>query len=794
MLAEGFTTRRGRRGALIHRDAVNRMLRGRRGARLTALTSGGTIPDTADYEVLLEPEYHASARVNEDFAVESMARRHLPARQHVAIASCASSAARCASRTRRARRRPFRSGSARRRGAATSCRRCRGCARTIATRLRGSERRRDAWLARRRRSASPSRGRASSSSIISPPRMRRSARCRRSETLVIERFFDESGGTQLVIHSPFGSRINRAWGLALRKRFCRKFNFELQAAATEDAIVLSLVHATASRSTTSRATCIRPRARGADPGAARRADVRHALALERDVALALPRFLGGRKVAPQLQRMRAEDLLAAVFPDQVACAENLVGEREMPDHPLVAQTIARLPRRGDGHRRARARAARASRRATSQVVARDLTAAVAARARGATARPYAFLDDAPLEERRTQAVMSRRWLAPGDRRRPRPARRRRDRARARGGVARAAQRRRAARCAGVARLLTEDEARAHGLAGWLAALARRRRVDATARAGTTFWVAAERLPQFQRAVAERDARSADRARRALCGADLVARRRAGRDRARPARRSWAGRRAALAAARARAGATSRSRSPRSRPKASSCAAASRRAPRGRMVRAPPARAHPSLHGQAAARRDRAGRGARLHALPASMAARDAEPRMKGPDALAAVLAQLEGFEAPAGAVGERDIAGARSPATSRPGSTTLCLAGRVAWTRLRAAQRRSAAAKAARPAGAHDADHAAGRAATRRLGALAPAADGARARASRAQRGRSSSSRERRLVLRRARRRQRLLRTESRTRSAELVARGRVTSDSFAGLRALLVPSSERKR
>ena len=145
---------------------------------------------------------------------------------------------------------------------------------------------------------------------------------------------------QLVIHSPFGSRINRAWGLALRKRFCRKFNFELQAAATEDAIVLSLVHQPQLSARRSRAlSAFEHRARGAGPGAARCADVRDALALERGVALALPRFRGGKKVPPQLQRMRAEDLMAAVFPDQIACAENLVGEREIPDHPLVAQAV-----------------------------------------------------------------------------------------------------------------------------------------------------------------------------------------------------------------------------------------------------------------------------------------------------------------------------------------------------------------------------------------------------------------------------------------------------------------------
>ena len=161
------------------------------------------------------------------------------------------------------------------------------------------------------------------------------------DTLVFERFFDEAGGMQLVIHSPFGSRINRAWGLALRKRFCRKFNFELQAAATEDAIILSL--------TTAHSFELAEVARYLHAASVRPLLIQALLDAPMfitrwrwvaGVALALPRFRGGSKVPPQLARMEAEDLIATVFPDQLACAENLVGEREVPDHPLVDQTIA----------------------------------------------------------------------------------------------------------------------------------------------------------------------------------------------------------------------------------------------------------------------------------------------------------------------------------------------------------------------------------------------------------------------------------------------------------------------
>ena len=171
---------------------------------------------------------------------------------------------------------------------------------------------------------------------------------------MLERFFDEVGGMQLVIHSPYGSRINRAWGLALRKRFCRKFNFELQAAATEDNIILSLTTAhsfeLADVSRYLHSATIRPLLIQA------MLDAPMFVTRWRwviGVALALPRFRGGRKVPPQLARMGAEDLIGSVFPDQIACAENLAGDREVPDHPLVRQAIGDCLQRGDGPRRPR---------------------------------------------------------------------------------------------------------------------------------------------------------------------------------------------------------------------------------------------------------------------------------------------------------------------------------------------------------------------------------------------------------------------------------------------------------
>ncbi|MCI0400978.1 MAG: ATP-dependent DNA helicase, partial [Gammaproteobacteria bacterium] len=228
--------------------------------------------------------------------------------------------------------------------------------------------------------------------------------------IVLERFFDESGGMQLVIHAPFGSRINRAWGLALRKRFCRRFNFELQAAASEDAIVISLGE--------THSFPLDEVPRYLDPKTVRGLLVQALLnspmfairwRWNLGVALAVLRFAGGKKVPAPLRRMQAEDLLAVIFPDCLACQENLQGERAIPDHPLVNQTVH------DGLYEAMdieglERLLLDLDQGTRSVHVRELTEPSPLAQEILTARPYAYLDDAPLEERRTQAVMSRRWL------------------------------------------------------------------------------------------------------------------------------------------------------------------------------------------------------------------------------------------------------------------------------------------------------------------------------------------------------------------------------------------------
>jgi ATP-dependent helicase Lhr and Lhr-like helicase len=437
MLAEGFTTRRGRHGALIHHDAVNHQLRGRRGARLTAITSGGTIPDTADYRVILEPQSTFVGTVNEDFAVESLQGDVFQlGNVSYRILRVESNAVRVEDAHGQPPSIPFWLGEAPGRSNELSA---------SVSRLRQQ-------IADKLESGNPSGvppatapagAIAPATAAGTPPGIAIDAVVRwladdvgvapaaavqlasylaagraalgalpTQQTIIFERFFDEAGGMQLVIHSPFGSRINRAWGLALRKRFCRSFNFELQAAATEDTIILSLttahsfdlgdvpryLHSNTVRPLLIQALCAAPMFTTRWRWTA-------------TIALALPRFRGGKKVPAPLARMASEDLLTSVFPDQVACAENLPGELEIPDHPLVRQTVRDCLEEAmdiEGFERL----LHGLESGSIQVIARDVTEPSPLALEVLSARPYAYLDDAPLEERRTQAVMSRRWLDP----------------------------------------------------------------------------------------------------------------------------------------------------------------------------------------------------------------------------------------------------------------------------------------------------------------------------------------------------------------------------------------------
>ncbi|WP_042303520.1 DEAD/DEAH box helicase [Paraburkholderia kururiensis] len=445
MLAEGYTGRHGVRGAWLHRDAVSRTLRGRRGSRLVALTSGGTIPDNADYAVLLEPQGVNIGTVNEDFAVESLAGDVFQlGNASYRILRVEAGRVRVEDAHGQPPNIPFWLGEApgrsdelsaavarlreevERRLAAAQPRAEgdeRGEVDAVDEGADGSERANDAHAERRAAALAPAIGWLVSTLGLSEGAARQIveylARARAAltvlptqHTLVMERFFDESGGMQLVIHAPFGSRINRAWGLALRKRFCRSFNFELQAAATEDAIILSLTGSHSFvldevwrylRSSSAEHILIQALLDAPLFGVRWRWNA--------TTSLALPRQTGGRKTPPPIQRMRSEDLLAAVFPDQVACLENIVGERELPDHPLVNQTVDDCLHDAmdtDGW----LRLLRRMEAGEVTLVARDLPAPSLLAAEILSARPYAFLDDAPLEERRTQAVLSRRWTDP----------------------------------------------------------------------------------------------------------------------------------------------------------------------------------------------------------------------------------------------------------------------------------------------------------------------------------------------------------------------------------------------
>jgi ATP-dependent Lhr-like helicase len=408
MLSEGIAHSRGRSGAYLHRDQVNHRVRGRRGARLAAITSGGAIPDTAQYQVVLEPEGTVIGSLDEDFAVESMAgdifllgtnswriRRVEPGRVRVDDAHGAAPSipfwlGEAPGRTRELSQEiaMLREEVGRSSGPSWAVE----CGALYGLDQRGAEQAAEYILAGR-------------NALGAMPTQ---------DTVVAERFFDEAGGMQLVLHSPFGARINKAWGLALRKRFCRSFNFELQAAATDNGIVLSLTdqHSFPLELVFS---FLKP------------PTVEHVLTqalLDSPIfgarwkwnaarALAVPRFSGGRKVPPPIQRMRTDDLLASVFPDQAACAENLTGEIRIPDHPLVNETIDNCLHEAmdlDGLKDLLERMAEG----TLRTVAIDTREPSPFSHEILNANPYAFLDDAPLEERRTRAIQLRRTLSPAD--------------------------------------------------------------------------------------------------------------------------------------------------------------------------------------------------------------------------------------------------------------------------------------------------------------------------------------------------------------------------------------------
>ena len=415
MTAEGFATRRGRRAALVHRDEINGVVKGRRGSRLLAQTCGGAIPEIADYRVVVDPDDTFVGTLNEDFAIESNTGDIFQlGNASWLILQVAGGTVRVADAKGAPPTIPFWLGEAPARS----------------DELSGAVSDLRAEIDRRLDVVSPFKGDAAAvvdwlcaetglNSDAAEQLVAYLADGRRAlgviptqQTLVLERFFDESGGMQLVLHAPFGSRINKAWGLALRKRFCRQFNFELQAAATEDALMLSLgpqhsfpladvfryLHPETTKDVLVQAFLDAP-------------VFKTRWRWNTTISLAVPRARGSRKIAPPIQRMLADDLMAAVFPDAAACLENIPGDRQIPDHPLVSQTVRDCLEEAMDFEGLRAVLSRIH-NGELRLVARDTPEPSLFAHEILNAKPYAFLDDAPLEERRSHAVQSRRATDP----------------------------------------------------------------------------------------------------------------------------------------------------------------------------------------------------------------------------------------------------------------------------------------------------------------------------------------------------------------------------------------------
>ena len=438
MLSEGISSQRGRYGAYLHRDLVNRNLRARRGARLAAITSGGAIPETALFTVVVQPEEIVIGTVDEDFAVESNAG------DIMLLGNSSWQITRVEGKTGR-----------------VVVQDAHGAPPTIPF-WRGEAPARTAelsqYVARVRQQVSDmlpntaplpqlaveedageQKSRARPRGLESSPEVQAAVAWLKSEcglddsgaeqlveyivtgravlgavptqkTIIAERFFDEGGGMQLILHTPFGGRVNKAMGLALRKRFCRSFNFELQAAATDDGLNISL----------------------AEQHSFPLCDVFHYLQVETvqevleqaalaspifgtrwrwdaNRSLALLRFQGGKKVPPYIQRIRSDDLLASVFPDVSACQENIVGDIQIPDHPLIQEVMKDVLTEAmdiDGLRLLLT----GIRDGSIECIGVETPVPSQFSHEILNANPYAYLDDAPLEERRARAVQMRRML------------------------------------------------------------------------------------------------------------------------------------------------------------------------------------------------------------------------------------------------------------------------------------------------------------------------------------------------------------------------------------------------
>lgn len=408
-LSKGYSARKGRNAAYIYLDKINHTIRPRPAARLTALVNGGTIPDSFDFDVVLEPENTTVGTVNEDFATESLPGDVFQlGNSSWKIRKIENGKIRVEDAHGQPPDMPFWLGEAPGRTLELSA-----AVSTIIGEISDSVTDDENSLAEETERIRKiyHLEKVAAEQLVKYLAFTKAAfgALPSDDTVILERFFDQAGDTHLVLHSVFGTRVNKAWGLALRKRFCRKFNFELQAAANENGIVLSLgpTHSFPLEEVFSYL----------NPGNVREILIQALLdspvfgvrwRWNASTALAITRRRGGKRVAPQLQRMQAEDLISVIFPDQLACPENLRGDREVPDHPLVNQTISDCLHEAmdidlleDILIKIRKKEIR--------TIAVDLREPSPMAQEVLVAQPYAFLDNAPLEERRVHAVYSRRW-------------------------------------------------------------------------------------------------------------------------------------------------------------------------------------------------------------------------------------------------------------------------------------------------------------------------------------------------------------------------------------------------
>ena len=425
MLSQGFATRQGRRSAYLFQDVVNQQVSARKNARLSAILSGGAIPDNFDVDVIMEPSGTFIGSLNEDFALESLPGHVFQlGNNSYRVLGMEAGKMKVQDAHGQNPNIPFWLGEAPGRSWELS---------QAVSQFRSELARRlpppDQWESEHATMSTTWKSQAlqwleedlyipkhAGEQIVDYLGASQAALgvMPTHQDIVLERFFDEAGDQHLIVHAPFGSRVNHAWGLALRKKFCRRFNFELQAAANEDAIILSLG--------ATHSFPLKEVYEYLNPKTLRNVLVQALLDApmfeihwrwNASIALAVLRRRSDQRVPPQIQRMHSEDLIALIFPDQLACLENIAGDREVPDHPLVRQTIDdclhdvmdldRLTSIIDDIKTKKLGLHAVNLREPSPLAHEIITS-----------KPYTFIDDTPFEERRTLAINQRRWIDPAE--------------------------------------------------------------------------------------------------------------------------------------------------------------------------------------------------------------------------------------------------------------------------------------------------------------------------------------------------------------------------------------------